>query len=88
MEKTIYKRKVDVEYFNFEDGILVMKAGNCYELNEISNFIFLEINGENDLENIVEKMSIEYDAEKKEIKDDIIKLCNMMVNAEIIEKID
>jgi len=56
----------------------------CFELNEVALTVWNNLNGENTVEDLVGKISGEYDADKEIIKQDILDFVNEMVNKNVI----
>lgn len=84
MGSNIYRRNIVYRMRTIGGRNILFGDNQCFELNEVALTVWNNLNGENTVEDLVGKISGEYDADKEIIKQDILDFVNEMVNKNVI----
>lgn len=84
MDSNIYKRNIVYRMRTIGGKNILFGENQCFELNEVALIIWNNLNGENSVEDLICKISEQYDAEKETIKRDVLGFINEMVNKNVI----
>jgi hypothetical protein len=70
------ERNEEIAWSELDDEIVLLdiEAGSYYSLNEVSVFIWKVADGTLTVEQIVERVITEYDVERKQARDDVLRL--------------
>lgn len=84
MGSNIYRRNIVYRIRKISNRNILFGDNQCFELNEIAVVIWNNLNGENTIDDLVCKISDEYDADKEIIREDAINFINEMVKKNVI----
>jgi hypothetical protein len=84
MDSNIYKRNIVYRIRTISSRNILFGDNQCFELNELALIIWNNLNGENTIEDLVIKISEEYDADKETVRQDVLDFINGMVNKNVI----
>jgi len=85
---TVFEQIPDTPWNTVEDEavILNMESGHYYTLNEVGRFVWENIDGQNTLNDILQKILSTYNTGSKEGKEDLLQIVEELAKEKLIRK--
>lgn len=83
----ILSQRADVAWKEVDGAAILMDLGSekkVHRLNSVGSFIWSQINGSQSLEDVLDKLCIEFDVSHKEAKEDLIELISELENIGVL----
>lgn len=84
MMTSLYKRNIVYRVRTINNKNILFGDNQCFELNELALIIWNNLNGKNTINDLVNKISEQYDADKEIIKRDVSDFIAEMIKSNVI----
>lgn len=84
MNTGLFKRNIVYRVRTINKKNVLFGENQCFELNELALLIWNNLDGENSIDDLINMIAEEYDADKSDIKKDIEEFINEMVESNVI----
>lgn len=84
MDTKCFKKNIVYRVRTINNQNILFGDNQCFQLNEIANLIWNNLNGENTIDDLVNIIAKEYSADKENISDDVKSFISEMVDCNVI----
>lgn len=84
---TIYKQNIKYRIRKVSNRYVLLGAEKCFEFNELANFIWEHINGDTDINAIVEAIIKDYECTRQVAEKDVNELIKFLADNGILKEV-